>query len=476
MSSVDEKNSVKSKSNFNFFAILEDTISGVIEFVIRFIGITLLCLFRPKLCIARYRQAEELPVGIFPRPYTYLVICIFSFIKGLYWISQTTPAGLNNSIHDETVLVKIHGLVENLGEISTLQIILSVFPTIAVILFLSLIITLLHKPFSKVTYRETSHAFSYVFGAQAIGVLILFVVFTVSIEQNLFGSGDAIATISFMLGAIMLIIVSTIFLRAWYGVNVKHISSKFGLYFLYFFLSIGIAIVYFSTISGAYTKLETNESKSIASQNISTGDTTSHVDKINVTVYHIQSDNNHLIFSLLLQNNSNIPYYLHGKGSAMIMNILPTDLSKMISSNDQAEKNLELLHEYLELMNAGYARVDLTLVEKLSEGEHLIRPGQQQLVTFDGPISEKIILNQIFSWIIRIPVAGFNPDGTLTYTSIGEDIGSSTRDIYKNLDKEKMKTDKEIDETVDELQKVFEQTRQEIKRLIEQDEATNIDP
>ena len=39
-----------------------------------------------------------------------------------------------------------------------------------------------------------------------------------------------------------------------------------------------------------------------------------------------------------------------------------------------------------------------------------------------------------------------------------------------------MKTDKEIDETVDELQKVFEQTRQEIKRLIEQDEATNIDP
>lgn len=471
-----EKEKARVQSKFNFFAILEDTITDVIEFVLRFIGVTLLCLFRPQLCIARYREAETLPAGIFPRPYTYLVLCVFIFIKGFYWISQSTLKGPESPTSDDSFLIKIHEFVGKLGDISTLQIILSVFPTIVVILFLSLLVTLLHRPFVDTQYRQASHVFSYIFGAQIVGALVILALFVGAARWNVFGTGIYVAFGLFISGAIALVITSTGSLKAWFDIHVIHRLAKFGLYLFYAVIVILITFAYFSTIVAAYSKLESSESSVPSTQKgaLLTG---AEDDKDFVlTVYHVTSENHRLTLSMLLQNKGERPYFLHDKASAMIMNISPDQLEQLVSPDGPAQAQQELAREYLRLLAKGYARVDLALQEKFSHQEHLIRPGEQRLVSYQAPLAGIKIVNQAIGGVISLPVARFNANGSLSYMTISQELGVSSRDLYTKLDNEKLKADKEIDEDVARLQKVFSEIREKLDRAREEKKGAEIKP
>lgn len=459
------------QSKFNFFAILEDTISGVIEFFLRFVGVTLLCLFRPGLCITRYRQAGELPAGVFPRPYTYLVLCIFVFIKGLHLISQSTPAGPDKLASDSSFLVKTHEFVDKLGDITTIQIILSVFPTVVVILFLSLVVSLLHRPFTQVDYRQASHAFSYIFGAQIIGALSLIVLIISLGRLGILDLNVGLAVTVTIISVIALALSSTLSLKAWYDIRAKHVLAKLGLYLPYVLIVLAVGLAYFSTMIAAYSELEYDAAGTGVSGQTLSSDKGVADAGLNLTIYQDSVNSNQVSFSILLENRSDRPYLLHDKGSAVIMNVSENQLKKITAPDEPTDVHLELIREYLKRLESGFFRVTLTQVQDDPRIGRLIRPGEQRFVTFQGKVAGGIVVSESFSSELSLPVARFNADGSVTYTTITQKLGASYRDMHTNLEIEKLRSDRKIDEQVAKAQQLFDDTLRQLEKTLEKKQA-----
>ena len=458
---IDKKKAIDS-SRFNFFTVLEDTISGVIEFILRFVGTTLFSLFRPHKFIQRYHEADVLPADVLPRPYTYLVMSIFVFLKGFYWVSQSPPAEIKTPA-EVSYVVKIHELVSKLGDTSTVQIILSVFPSVATILSLSVLISLLHKPFVTPQYRQTTHIFSYVFGAQIVGTLIIFTLFLILSAQAESDFAVGAVVLFFTAGVFCLLISGTLSLRHWFAISVTSKISNLALHLGYTALTIAISFAYFSSIVGAYSELESSETLSIGEGLIIP---VNKHKKLILTAYRVEAKNERLTISIFAQNHSDEPYYLHSKASAILVN--PPDDDLQLPSSDVALDELHeaYLQEYLKALEVGYSRIELAL-QKPQSYEKLIRPGKQNSVTYEASISGVIALRSaIGGGYIMIPIANLHKDGSFTYDTVNVGLGKTFQDLHTGLAEEKQKADKIIDEEIKDMQLIFEGLRKDLEKKL----------
>jgi hypothetical protein len=449
------------ESKFNFFAVLEDTISGVVEFFLRFFAVTVFCIFRPRRCMSGYRSAKLLPSGVFPSPYTYLIICVFLFLKGFDWIDKIAPRGDEASVPQGRFLVALHDAIEKLGEVTTLQIVLSVFPTIVVILALSAVVTLLLRRFTKADFRNTSYAFSYIFGSQIVGALVL-----IALVANAprLGSSDWVMWASlgvFLAGALWLVVAASLALGAWFGLGTEKRWAVIANHLICGVLVVGIAFLYFNTIAAAYFRLHPQASIAVETGELPVVAPQAVKKDLGVTLYRTTLKKDTATYSILLDNKSEAVYFVHNRASAMVMSVSDKVFEELMKKIDKMEGNtqeerLAVIKNYFKKLSVGYFRIDLALEDRADLQGRLIQPGESHFLRYKGSLQGRRILTDELNGEIMFPVARVNPDGSLSYAIVKKQFGAGNLDLEEGLERQRAKLEGNMDEQIHRMQEMFD--------------------
>jgi len=457
-----------SKSSFNFFVLLEDTIYGIVEFIGRFFTVSIFCIFRPSRFVSSYRMIEKPPSGIFPRPYTYLILCVFTFLKGLEYIPEISPKPDISDGAEASFLTNIYSLIDKLGETTTIQIIISVFPTVIVILLISFLMAFLHKYFIDLSYRKTSYVFSYIFGSQIIGALFIIVTITGAIHLlNLYGMKDlslAVFFISlgfFLASSILLLLSAAFSIKKWFNIQVKHRLQKIGINLLYFIIVVGVAFAYFYTIAGAYSHLKIDETELAINSN-------KEKEKFILKVYRSSIKNDEIEIDLLVNNQSKSTYLLHDKGSVFLFSAPEEVINKIKEKNEKFKSKdnhdlREFIMENIKKLTIGYNNFILSLSEKDNSRDTLIQAGEKKIIQYKGELEGNVILGRLFEVSIKIPIARVDDDGTISYDSVIAGLSKENQELYANLEREHKKIIKDIDKFIKAVEELFNKQKNDEK-------------
>lgn len=449
---TNDKKEKDDKSHFNFFAILEDTIEGVIEFVVKFIKVTFICIFKPKKFISDYKNNEAESRASLSRAYTYLIFCIFLFVKGISYVNiGTTNTDEIKTLGFGLFIEAAHELVAKAGEITTFHIFLNVFPAFIVILISSFLMGLVFKSFVNGGYRETSHIFSYVFGSQIIGALIIVLLIKL---LRFYGETGNIAAIfgSFFL-SIGLFSSAVISLKTWFDISLKnkYINSLSNV--VYVILVGVISVSYFGAIVNAREKLET---KMIYGEVVGDNISQRIESELSVTIFDVELSENKLSLTLLFNNRGKNDYYISREGSMHTIGgygkIVDEIFNEFFDENDniiEGKKTItKNLKNKLKTNKMNFFRVDL---KGKTKNNIVVEGGGKSFIQYYADITGRGIKKIMFYGDVKIPVARLNNNGEFSYSSLNKSIDYKYKGMITRFTNEK----KSNDEAYDYLVKTF---------------------